>query len=149
MGAALSASAVDLIDRVEPSVLGNLKGDSSEYWSISLSWSASSNALLYRVYLGDEVALTRPASMTRVMTGNFQRGTSEHRFKVTALGGDNNVSAKPSAVAGSTKGLPSAGKTVDTLSASQAATTATYIAEIYFPYGFVHVYVWGSETICS
>ncbi|KUJ24575.1 uncharacterized protein LY89DRAFT_745486, partial [Mollisia scopiformis] len=118
---------------------GSLAVTSFEYTSVALSWVPAANAVGYRVYLDDAMALNLPSSMIAVTVGNLSPG-SAHTFAVTAVGGDGSESGKSNSVAQSTNKTPGSGDVLNVTVAPAAAST-TYRAEIVVPYAYVRLYI--------
>lgn len=114
----------------------------SDYSSAKLSWSTTTGALGYHVYLGDTVIASVPSSMTAITIGGLQSGTS-NTFSIRAVGGGGNTGSSSNTVTVNTESLPN-GKTIADYNVTAGATSTTYHADILVPYAFVRLYIWDS-----
>ena len=110
-----------------------------DYTSVSLSWSPSSNAIGYRVYLSGNFTLNLPSSMTTVTIGNLAPGTPE-TFEVTAVGGDGSESGTSNSVSKTTDTFPGSGSVLNVKVTTSAAST-NFQADILAPYAYVRIYI--------
>ncbi|KAK6212849.1 hypothetical protein LQW54_004939 [Pestalotiopsis sp. IQ-011] len=111
-----------------------------DYSSVSLSWSASANAISYKVYLKNEWALNLASYMTSVTIGNLAVGTSGFTFQVTAVGGDGTESAKSNTVTATTLSAPGTDKYILGATVTPSATNTIVTTDVIIPYAYVRVY---------
>lgn len=117
----------------------------SEYTSITLSWSAASNVVGYRIYVDSSSthAIYVPASMTRVTIGGFEPDGTSHSFTVRGMAADGSLSSPASnTVSSGTKSLASKGKYITDVSFAGGTDVLRVQANVLVPYAFVRVYLW-------
>ncbi|EHL03307.1 hypothetical protein M7I_0522 [Glarea lozoyensis 74030] len=112
---------------------------SSDYSSVTLTWSSVGSALGYAVYKNGVRVVELPPFMTRATIAMLEPGTSGMTFEVrtilaTGSGGQSR------SLSGSTKSLPSTG-TVSNVGFTTDGNTATYKADVLVPYGFVRLFL--------
>jgi hypothetical protein len=112
----------------------------SDYSSVKVKWSASSNALGYQVYIGDNVAVSVPSTMTEVTVGNLTPGTS-YSISVAAIGGGGVESARSTAQSTSTLDLPG-GKTIANLVSTPSSDSTKIEADVLIPYASLRLFFW-------
>ncbi|KAB8213185.1 Spherulation-specific family 4-domain-containing protein [Aspergillus novoparasiticus] len=112
---------------------------SSDYSSVTLTWSPVANALGYAVYKDSVQVLELPASLTRATIGMLDPGTSNIAFEVRAIlssgsGGSSRI------IPASTKSLPENG-TIANVGFTQNGDTVIYKADVLVPYAFVRLFI--------
>lgn len=122
---------------------------STTYTSVTLKWSAASNALGYNIYLDDKVILSVPPFMTNTTVVNRDPNTS-YSFTITAIGGSGTESSKSSSVTAKTQALPD-GKAIVKGTSSATETTTTVKADVLLPFNNFRVYLYKefSTTNCQ
>ncbi|KAF8846865.1 hypothetical protein BDZ45DRAFT_370634 [Acephala macrosclerotiorum] len=113
---------------------------SSDYSSVTLTWSLVGNALGYAVYKNGAQVLELPASMTRATIGMLDPGTSGIAFEVKTILASSSGSGGSLSISGSTKSLPATG-TISNVGFTSDGNTATYTADVLVPYGFVRLFI--------
>ncbi|KAL4873102.1 Spherulation-specific family 4-domain-containing protein [Aspergillus spectabilis] len=97
---------------------------SSDYSSVTLTWSLVANALGYAVYMNGEQVLELPASLTRATVGMIDPGTSGITFEVRTIlnsgSGDGSIA---------------------NVGFTQNGATVTYTADVLVPYAFVRLFI--------
>ncbi|KAJ5098656.1 hypothetical protein N7532_005657 [Penicillium argentinense] len=112
---------------------------SSDYSSVTLTWSSVANALGYAVYKDGEQVLELPASLTRATIGMLDPGSSGITFEVrTILASSSGGSSR--LISASTKSLPANGTIVNT-GFTGDGDTVIYKADILVPYAFVRLFI--------
>jgi hypothetical protein len=125
---------------------GGLTVVSSEYTSISLSWSPAANAIGYVVHVNGVATLSLTSAMTHVTMGNFLPGSASSTFEVSAMGGDGKESAKSNSVSSGTKDTPFHGRNIANAKVTTSATSTTYQVDVLVPAAFTRLYIWNSDS---
>jgi hypothetical protein len=129
--------------KVSGSPVGGLPGDatvsSSDYSSVTLTWTPVGNALGYAIYKNGAQVLELPASLKRATVGMIEPGTSGLSFEVRTIlasggGGSSHV------LSASTKSLPASG-TITNVGFTRNGDTVTYKADVLVPYAFVRLFI--------
>jgi hypothetical protein len=117
----------------------NAAVSSSDYSSVTLTWSSVANALGYAVYKNGEQVLDLPASLTRATIGMLDPGSSGITFEVrTLLASSSGGSSR--LISASTKSLPDSG-TIANASFTRDGDNVVYKADILVPYAFVRLFI--------
>ena len=112
---------------------------SSDYSSVTLTWSSVANALGYAVYMNGEQVLELPAALTRATIGMIEPGTSSIALEVrTILSSGSGGSSRT--ITTSTKSLPEDGS-IANVRFTQNSDTVTYKADVLVPYAFVRLFI--------
>jgi len=120
-------------------VPSNAAVSSSDYSSVTLTWSSVGNALGYAVYKNGAVVLELPPSLTRATIGMLEPGSSDLTFEVrTILASGGEGSSR--LISASTQGLPESG-TITNVGFTQTGDTVTYTADVLVPYAFVRLFI--------
>ncbi|KAH8589906.1 Spherulation-specific family 4-domain-containing protein [Bisporella sp. PMI_857] len=112
---------------------------SSDYTSVTLTWSSVENALGYAVYKNGAQVLELPASITRATIGMLDPGTSGIAFEVQTILASSSGGSSQSILA-STKSLPPNG-TITNVGFTKNGNTVTYTADVLVPYAFVRLFI--------
>jgi hypothetical protein len=112
---------------------------SSDYSSVTLTWSSVENALGYAVYKNGAQVLELPASLTRATIGMLDPGTSSIAFEVRTILASGS-GGSPRLISASTKSLP-AGRTITNIRYAQNGDTVIYQADVLIPYAFVRLFI--------
>ncbi|KAI3145381.1 hypothetical protein CBS147326_331 [Penicillium roqueforti] len=113
---------------------------SSDYSSVTLTWSSVSNALGYAVYKDGALVLELPASLTRATVGMLDPGSSGISFKVRTVLASGSGGGSSRTISASTKSLPSDGP-ITNVSYTQNGDTVVYKADVLVPYAFVRLFI--------
>ncbi|KGO76305.1 Fibronectin, type III [Penicillium italicum] len=120
-------------------VPNNALVSSSDYSSVTLTWSSVENALGYAVYKNGIQVLELPASLTRATIGMLEPGSSGIAFEVrTILASSSGGSSR--LISASTKSLPENG-TITNAGFTQDGDNVVYTADILMPYASVRLYI--------
>ncbi|KAL5322831.1 hypothetical protein ACEPPN_010810 [Leptodophora sp. 'Broadleaf-Isolate-01'] len=112
---------------------------SSDYTSVTLTWSPVSNSLGYAVYRNGIQVLELPASMTRATVGMLEPGSSDIALEIlTILASSNGGTSR--LIRASTSSLPSNGSITNT-GFTKNGNTVTYTADVLVPYAFVRLFI--------
>lgn len=125
----------------------NLDSIDTDFSAVSLTWSAAANAVAYRVYQGDKVAVDLPKSFTSVQVGSLTPNSS-YTFTVRSVDGTGKESANSNAITEKTEVLPR-GSSIADLQATVNGANTVYTAEILLPYGNERLFIWQGENTCS
>ncbi|KAL4767248.1 hypothetical protein BDW60DRAFT_220679 [Aspergillus nidulans var. acristatus] len=120
--------------------ISNMAVSSSDYSSVTLTWSSVMNALGYAVYINSKQVLELPPLLTRATVGMIKPGTSGISFKVwTVL---SSVSSRGSSrtILASMKSLPE-DSSITNIGFTQNGGTITYTADMLVPYVFVRLFI--------
>ena len=121
------------------SVPSNAVVSSSDYSSVTLTWSSVGNALGYAVYKDGTQVLELPASMTRATIGMLDPGNSGIAFEIrTILASSSGGNSR--SISASTKTLPHNG-TITNVGFTKNGDTVTYTADVLVPYAFVRLFI--------
>jgi hypothetical protein len=130
--------------KVSGSYVAGLPGDvavaSSDYSSVTLTWSSVANALGYAVYMNGEQVLELPASLTRATIGMIDPGTSGITFEVRTVVSSGGGGGSPRTISASTKSLPEDGS-IASVGFNLNGDTVTYTADVLVPYAFVRLFI--------
>lgn len=136
--------AIDDPAKVTNSEVAGLPNDvavsSSDYSSVTLTWSSVANALGYVVYKNGEQVLELPASLTRATIGMLDPGTSGISFEVRTILASGSGGGIPRAISASTKSLPADGA-ITNVGFTKNGDTITYTADVLVPYAFVRLFI--------
>ncbi|KAI2733367.1 CAZyme family GH135 [Penicillium roqueforti] len=113
---------------------------SSDYSSVTLTWSSVSNALGYAVYKDGALVLELPASLTRATVGMLDPGSSGISFEVRTVLTSGSGGGSSRTISASTKSLPSDGP-ITNVSYTQNGDTVVYKADVLVPYAFVRLFI--------
>ncbi|KAJ0414504.1 Spherulation-specific family 4-domain-containing protein [Aspergillus carlsbadensis] len=113
---------------------------SSDYSSVTLTWSSVANALGYAVYKDGKQVLELPASLTRATIGMIDPGTSGITFEVRTVLSSGSGSGSARTITASTKALPKDGS-IANVGFTQSGDTVTYTADVLVPYAFVRLFI--------
>ncbi|KAJ6073323.1 hypothetical protein N7467_011408 [Penicillium canescens] len=117
----------------------NAAVSSSDYSSVTLTWSSVGNALGYAVYKDGTQVLELPASLTRATIGMLDPGSSGIAFEVrTILASSSGGSSR--LISASTKSLPESG-TITNAGFTRDGDTVVYKADVLVPYAFVRLFI--------
>jgi hypothetical protein len=129
---------------VTNSYVAGLPGDvtvaSSDYSSVTLTWSSVPNALGYAVYMNSQQVLELPGSLTRATIGMIDPGTSGISFEVRTVLSSSSGGGTPRIISAGTKSLPSDGS-IANVGFTQSSGTVTYTADVLVPYAFVRLFI--------
>jgi hypothetical protein len=112
---------------------------SSDYSSVTLTWSSVENALGYAVYKDGAQILELPAPLTRATIGMIDPGTSGIAFEVRTILASGS-GGSPRLISASTKTLPGNG-TITNAGFTHNGDTVVYKADILVPYAFVRLFI--------
>ncbi|KAL4981835.1 hypothetical protein BDW68DRAFT_171758 [Aspergillus falconensis] len=113
---------------------------SSDYSSVTLTWSAVANALGYAVYMNGIQVLELPASLTRATVGMIEPGTSGISFEVRTVLSSGSGGGSSRTISASTKSLPEDGS-IASVGFTLNGDTVTYTADVLVPYAFVRLFI--------
>ncbi|KAL2856115.1 SGNH hydrolase-type esterase domain-containing protein [Aspergillus pseudodeflectus] len=113
---------------------------SSDYSSVTLTWSAVANALGYAVYMNGKQVLELPASLTRATVGMIEPGTSGISFEVRTVLSSGSGGGSWRTISASTKSLPEDGS-IASVGFNLNGDTVTYTADVLVPYAFVRLFI--------
>jgi len=117
----------------------NVVVSSSDYSSVTLTWSSVGNALGYAVYKNGAQVLELPASLTRATVGMLDPGSSGITFEIrTVLASSSGGSSL--LITASTRSLPANG-TIANVGFTQNGNTVIYKADVLVPYTFVRLFI--------
>jgi hypothetical protein len=126
--------------------VGGLSIDSSDYTSVSLSWTGS--AAQFQVNVVGVSSYYFPGTMNKATIGGLDSAKS-YTFVVYALDTDGTTLASSNQQTVTTTALPGGAKTVANLKVTPSAGSTTYQADILVPYAFIRIYIWDSEVECE
>jgi hypothetical protein len=113
---------------------------SSDYSSVTLTWSAVANALGYAVYMNGKQVLELPASLTRATVGMIEPGTSGISFEVRTVLSPGSGGGSLRTISASTKSLPE-DSSIASVGFTLNGNTVTYTADVLVPYAFVRLFI--------
>ncbi|OQE02263.1 hypothetical protein PENSOL_c002G03972 [Penicillium solitum] len=113
---------------------------SSDYSSVTLTWSSVANALGYGVYKDGTLVLELPASLTRATVGMLDPGSSGISFEVRTVLASGSGGGSSRTILASTKSLPSDGP-IANVRYTQNGDTVVYKADVLVPYAFVRLFI--------
>ncbi|OGM39733.1 hypothetical protein ABOM_012127 [Aspergillus bombycis] len=113
---------------------------SSDYSSVTLTWSSVANALGYAVYKDGALVLELPASLTRATVGMLDPGSSGISFEVRTALASGSGGGSSRTISANTKSLPADGP-IANVGYTQNGDTVVYKADILVPYAFVRLFI--------
>jgi hypothetical protein len=116
---------------------------SSDYTSVTLTWSAVPDALGYAVYQGGALVLELPPSLTRATVGMLKPGSSDVVLEVEVIL-DSDILYTPVTVSVDLESLPKGGS-ISNVQYKQTGDTVTYTADVLVPYAFVRLFIGGKH----
>jgi hypothetical protein len=119
---------------------GDVAVSSSDYSSVTLTWSSVANALGYAVYKDGALVLELPASLTRATVGMLNPGSSGISFEVRTVLASGSGSGSSRTISASTKSLPADGP-IANVGYTQNGDTVVYKADVLVPYAFVRLFI--------
>jgi hypothetical protein len=139
-----SKPRIDNPDEVTGSYVAGLPSDvvvsSSDYTSVTLTWSSVANALGYAVYKDGTLVLELPASLTRATIGMLDPGSSGISFEVRTVLASGSSGGSSRTISASTKSLPADGP-IANVRYTQNGDTVVYKADVLVPYAFVRLFI--------
>ncbi|KAJ5472724.1 hypothetical protein N7530_006725 [Penicillium desertorum] len=131
-------------DKATGSYVAGLPSDvavsTSDYSSVTLTWSSVANALGYAVYKDGVLVLELPASLTRATVGMLDPGSSGISFEVRTVLASGSGGGSSRTISASTKSLPANG-TIANVGFTQNGDTVIYKADVLVPYAFVRLFI--------